>query len=53
MYIYHLSTFFVDKLIISQDVKKNYFLLYHLKNVLTRFLSLLLSFLLASFGLYI
>lgn len=52
IYIYNKSNFFVDKLIIYQDAKKKYFSLYYLKNALTKFLYLLLDFLLAVLDLY-
>ena len=39
-YIYYWSTFFIDKLIICQDVGKKWFLFYYLENVLTKFLLL-------------
>ena len=51
-YIYYRSTFLIDKLIICQYAREKSFLLYYLENVLTRFLFLLLDFLLRSLDLY-
>ena len=40
IYIYYQLTFFIDKLIICQNTREKRFLLYYLKDVLTRFLPL-------------
>ena len=50
IYIRRRSTFFINKLIICQDAKKKRSLLYYLKDILTRFLSLPLGFLLVDLG---
>ena len=51
-YICYWLFFLIDKSIIYQIVKKEHFLLYYLEDALTKFLFLLLSFLLKSFGSY-